>query len=231
MRCPSGKNAAASALNSLRIGPTGKGSVPANVSPCVPNETSKVDESGAASKTSGFVKLDERRPVSPPATETCEMPNTPECHSLKYKRGPSLAMAPGTGFGSPSWVSWMTLSTCGAAVRVLHQTPSTVQTNPRAIAPTHPALTSDMRELSIWPTGDDAESGEDDTASRAKLRSCADWKRCSGAFSKQRRMMYSTAGGILSCNAANSAGSSFRTALCASADVAPRNARCPANIS
>jgi hypothetical protein len=47
----------------------------------------------------------------------------------------------------------------------------------------------------------------------ANARSDADWKRCSGRFSRQRRMMESSAGGNAALAATSSGGSLFRMAL------------------
>ena len=68
-------------------------------------------------------------------------------------------------------------------------------------------------------------------ASRANARSRADWNRCSGAFSRQRRIRRSRAGGVVPSGVTSSAGSRDSTALMASALVAAANGRVPLSIS
>ena len=68
-------------------------------------------------------------------------------------------------------------------------------------------------------------------ASSAKARSLADWKRCSGAFSRQRRTMRSSAGATARPDSPSSAGSSLRMAVMVSAEVPRWKARSPASIS
>ena len=67
--------------------------------------------------------------------------------------------------------------------------------------------------------------------SRAKARSCAEWKRCAGSFSRQRRTIRSRAGGAIPCAELSSGGSSFRIAANVAAVVSARNARRPDSIS
>ena len=67
--------------------------------------------------------------------------------------------------------------------------------------------------------------------SSAKARSPADWKRCSGAFSRQRRTMRSRPGGTFWFVRERSGGSSRRIAVMTSALESPPNAFRPASIS
>jgi hypothetical protein len=68
------------------------------------------------------------------------------------------------------------------------------------------------------------------TASIAKRRSLADWKRSSARFSRHRRATRNNA-----CDVApegvRTGGSALRTAIIASAAVSPEKARCPLSIS
>ena len=70
-----------------------------------------------------------------------------------------------------------------------------------------------------------------DTASSAKARSRAEWKRSSRFFSRQRRTMRSNAGEAPLAAATISGGSSRRIALIVSTAVLPLKARFPENIS
>ena len=69
------------------------------------------------------------------------------------------------------------------------------------------------------------------SASSAKARSFADWKRCSGCFSRQRRTMRSSPGETGVVISLSSGGSSFRIAVIVSAAVSWRKARLPEIIS
>ena len=78
----------------------------------------------------------------------------------------------------------------------------------------------------------DAEAVEVAAVSdRAKARSRADWNRCSGFFSRQRRTIRSSPGATSGRSPAMSAGSSFRIALIVSTAEPPRKARRPESIS
>src|SRR5262249_53702586 len=70
-----------------------------------------------------------------------------------------------------------------------------------------------------------------DNASKAKAKSEAEWKRCSGLFSRQRCTTRCSAGGIAVTICDNVGGSSLRTALIVSDDVGFWNARLPVSIS
>ena len=85
------------------------------------------------------------------------------------------------------------------------------------------AATRDAREAPLASVPESALS--------AKERSRADWKRCSGFFSRQRRTMRSSAGGSGRPGSDNSGGSSFKTAVMVSAGVSRRKARTPESIS
>jgi len=69
------------------------------------------------------------------------------------------------------------------------------------------------------------------TASRAKLRSRADWKRSWGFFSRQRETIISSAGDTDGLISAIGGGCSLRIELITSIVVAPRKGRLPASIS
>src|SRR5579862_1891016 len=72
---------------------------------------------------------------------------------------------------------------------------------------------------------------ESDKASRAKARSEAEWKRCSGLFSRHRCTIFWRAGGVPGTICEADGGSSFRMALIVSGEVGLWNARSPVNIS
>ena len=69
------------------------------------------------------------------------------------------------------------------------------------------------------------------SVSKANPRSRADWKRCSGFFSRQRCTIRSSAGGVAGAICEMPGGSSFRMAVIVSVDVGLRNARLPVSIS
>src|SRR5207249_8477239 len=56
----------------------------------------------------------------------------------------------------------------------------------------------------------------DDNVSIAKARSLADWKRCSGFFSRQRCTMVASTGGMFPFAEVSCAGSSFKIAFISS---------------
>src|SRR5271169_1836367 len=58
-----------------------------------------------------------------------------------------------------------------------------------------------------------------DSASRANAKSDADWKRCSGFFSRQRWTTRCSAGGIFAVTCEIPGGSSFRIAVIVSGEV------------
>jgi hypothetical protein len=68
-------------------------------------------------------------------------------------------------------------------------------------------------------------------ASKAKVRSCEDWNRFSGFFSRQRRTMRSSSGGTCGFAIAIGDGSLFRTAFIVSTPLSPLNVRRPVSIS
>ncbi len=70
-----------------------------------------------------------------------------------------------------------------------------------------------------------------DKLARSKARSRIDWKRCAGSFSRQCRMMRSTAGGISRPGSDSSAGASFRVAAITPARLRPANGDRPEIIS
>jgi hypothetical protein len=69
------------------------------------------------------------------------------------------------------------------------------------------------------------------TADKSKARSWAEWKRCSGFFSRQWRTMRSSAGEMSPFAAERSGGSSLRIADIVSAEESRRKARLPESIS
>ncbi len=69
------------------------------------------------------------------------------------------------------------------------------------------------------------------SALRSKARSWADWKRCSGRFSRQWLTMRSSAGGRARVVSWRSGGSSLRIACIVSAADSPWKARRPETIS
>src|SRR5262245_6970860 len=75
----------------------------------------------------------------------------------------------------------------------------------------------------------DSSRGPDgvDKASSAKQRSLADWKRCSGFFSKQRRTILSKAGLIFAFISLSSGGISFKIAFITSIADSPPKVRPP----
>ncbi len=70
-----------------------------------------------------------------------------------------------------------------------------------------------------------------ETSSSANATSCAEWKRCSGLFSMQRRTIRSSPGETPWFVAERSGGSSRRIADIVSAAESPRNACRPESIS
>src|SRR6516225_2673251 len=56
-------------------------------------------------------------------------------------------------------------------------------------------------------------------ASSAKAKSCAEWKRCSGSFSRQRWTTRCIPGGVAGASCEMDEGSSFRIAAMVSAEV------------
>ena len=80
------------------------------------------------------------------------------------------------------------------------------------------------------PTSADA-TGRSRTASSAKARSCAEWKRSSGSFARQRRTTRSTGRGSGPEAVRTGGGSSCRIAEIVSAAVAPEKARRPDSAS
>src|SRR5258708_1745471 len=62
-----------------------------------------------------------------------------------------------------------------------------------------------------------------DNASNAKPKSCAEWKRRSGFFSRQRRTILSSDGLTFGFDSLNSSGSSLRMAVIFAAIVSPPN--------
>jgi hypothetical protein len=162
--------------------------------------------------------------LCPPRVDTCAIFQLPWRDSLKYTREPSVASGLNSSLGSPSLVSWVTASTSGfgAALRH-HNNAETISARQTATANQGTIRLEECPGSCLVEAT--TESDEAEKASNANPRSKADWKRSSGAFSRQRRMTLSTAGGIFICSAENSAGSSFKMALSVSADVAPLNAR------
>src|ERR1700674_1888199 len=75
------------------------------------------------------------------------------------------------------------------------------------------------------------ELPEPETTSSAKARSEADWKRCSGFFSKQRCTTRCNPGGMFGVICERAGGSSFKIAVSVSTEVGFRNARFPDSIS
>jgi hypothetical protein len=116
----------------------------------------------------------------------------------------------------------------GTATGILHQmitaaaiisaaTAAAIQTN----------FFADARSL----TGNMPALLESDTASRAKAMSCADWKRCSGFFSRHRCTTRCKLEGTLGLICEILGGSSCRIALIVSAEVSFPNARLRVSIS
>ena len=70
-----------------------------------------------------------------------------------------------------------------------------------------------------------------ESALNANDKSRADWKRCSGLFSRHRRTIRSSAGETRCAGSDSSGGSSFKTAVIVSTAVSRRNARVPESIS
>src|SRR5262244_3965708 len=68
-------------------------------------------------------------------------------------------------------------------------------------------------------------------ASSAKLRSLADWNRCSGFFSKQRRTIRESIGEILGFVSLTSGGSTVKIEFMTSTTDSPENGRPPHSIS
>src|ERR1700751_3045204 len=118
---------------------------------------------------------------------------------------------------SPSSVSCVTPSTTGTSAGIKLQNAKTAKTATTA------ALRKTGRQIGL--PGDSlaiADAGvavESDNASSAKARSEADWKRCSGDFSRQRWAVRCTAGGMFATSAESGGGSSFRIALIVSTEV------------
>ena len=77
----------------------------------------------------------------------------------------------------------------------------------------------------------DEDIAESDMASNANAKSDAEWKRCSGFFSRQRCTIRSRAGGVPGVIREISGGSSFKMAVIVSGDVGFLNARLPVSIS
>src|SRR6185437_402531 len=83
-------------------------------------------------------------------------------------------------------------------------------------------------------TGNDVRAGdvpESDNASSANAKSCADWNRCSGLFSKHRCTIRCSASGTPGASDERLAGSSLIMAFMVSTDVGFRNARWPVSTS
>src|SRR5215471_17922805 len=68
-------------------------------------------------------------------------------------------------------------------------------------------------------------------ASSAKLRSLADWNRCSGFFSKQRRTIRESIGEIFGLVSLTSGGSTVKIEFMTSTTDSPENGRPPQSIS
>src|SRR5215471_1753723 len=106
-------------------------------------------------------------------------------------REPSLATY--GAFGSPSLVSWTTDSTTGRAEERRSQAA-------RIAAMKTPAAPTAIHVQRLGDAGIATASvgalPESDSASRAKARSDAEWKRCSGFFSRQRCTTLCRAGGM-----------------------------------
>ncbi len=105
--------------------------------------------------------------------------------------------------------------------------PATRATSAAATA-AHPSPPARQRRDPGAAAGPDS----DDSASRANDKSRADWNRSLGCFSRQRRTMRSSAGGVgWPATSVSSGGSLDSTAVIVSAGVAPLKARCPVHIS
>src|SRR5262245_43926942 len=68
-------------------------------------------------------------------------------------------------------------------------------------------------------------------ASSAKLRSLADWNRCSGFFSKQRRTILDSTGETFELVSVRSGGSTVKIEFMTSTADSPENGRSPQSIS
>src|SRR5437867_9691831 len=76
-----------------------------------------------------------------------------------------------------------------------------------------------------------APEAPDVKVSSAKLRSLADWNRCSGFFSRHRRTILPSTEGILGFVSLRSGGSTVRIAFMSSTAESPENGRAPQSIS
>src|SRR5437879_6503199 len=76
-----------------------------------------------------------------------------------------------------------------------------------------------------WASAVAEDPPESDRASTANAKSDADWKRCSGFFSKQRCTILCSARGMVDASREVPGGSSLRMAFIVSTEVGFRNAR------
>ncbi len=91
--------------------------------------------------------------------------------------------------------------------------------NATTMIPTTAATSFDRLPRSGEPRGAAVTEPESDSASSANARSEADWKRCSGFFSRQRWTTLCSPGGASGTSCETPGGSSFRMAVIVSAEV------------
>src|SRR5262245_36700388 len=129
----------------------------------------------------------------------------------------------------------------GWRVKYVHANPNIPSADATATIQASRAWPSNRKALGLSGSADDAvvvsncESGREpdgvDKASSAKLRSCAEWKRRSGCFSKHRRTIFSSCGLTFVFVSPSSGGSSFKIAFITSTANSPPKARRPDSIS
>src|ERR1700733_9963979 len=100
----------------------------------------------------------------------------------------------------------------------------------RKKAAAHTSHLGTVGDLDVTARGD-TEFPDSESVSRAKAKSWADWNRCSGFFSRQRRTTFCIPGGTVGMTCEMAGGSSLRMAFIVSIPVARRKALLPEIIS
>lgn len=105
---------------SLRGVPTGRGCHQSGPGLKLWLVTSSPEKSGAMPSSQGWGSVVASGAVSPPAAATSTIRQPKSSPSVKYSREPSYATVV-PRLLTPSWVSWVTLVTCGTDAGVRHQ--------------------------------------------------------------------------------------------------------------